>query len=97
MLPWTAQLPTYPAVFLSQHQELTGTFLTEVGLKLLIFYHTTEEGLMDDGLLLEEYISTVTLRVPQQESFAVRYLMPLDLSRASMWGYILPPQVSPVH
>ena len=69
-------------------------------------------------LNLEQYFSIATLRVPQQESSAVTYLMPLeqaysdtdtdtdtdssntdtdtDTYRASMWGYILPPQVSPV-
>ena len=92
------QLPTYPAVFLLQHQEIIGTFLMEVGSKIPILYHTTEVGLMETHLLnLEQYFSTVTLRVPQQESSAVRYVMPLEFFRASMWGYILPPQVNPVH
>ena len=69
-----AQLPTYPAVFLDHHQELIGTFLMEVGLTSLILYHTTDVGLMEVCLLedLEQYFSTVTLRVPQQESSAVR-------------------------
>ena len=96
MLLYSVQLPSYPAVILDHHQELIGTFLMEVGLKILIFYHTTEVELMEIPLLLEQYFCTVTLRAPQQESSAVRYVvaMPLELFRASMWGYILPPQVS---
>ena len=95
MLLCSAQLPTTPAVFLDHHQELIGTFLMEVGSTALIFYHTKEVELMLFGLLLEQYFSTVTLRLPQQESSAVRYVMPEELFRVSMWGYILPPQVSP--
>ena len=91
------QVPTYIAVFLDHHQELIGSFLMEVGSKIPILYHTTEIGLIVKGFLLEQYFSTVTLRVPQQEFSAVRYLMPIEFFRASMWGYILPPQVSPVH
>ena len=97
MLLCAVQVPTDIAVFLDHHQELIGTFLMEVGSKIPILYHTTEVGLMDTRLLLEQYFSTVTLRVPQQESSAVRYLMIIEFFRASMWGYILPPQVSPVH
>ena len=87
---------------LDHHQELIGTFLMEVGSVILILYHTTEVGLMVKGFLLvvhlaEQYFSTVTLRVPQQESSAVRYVMPLELFRDSMWEYMMPPQVSPVH
>ena len=91
------QVPTYIAVFLDHHQELIGSFLMEVGSKIPILYHTTEIGLIVKGFLLEQYFSTVTLRVPQQEFSAVRYLMPIEFFRASMWGYILPPQVNPVH
>ena len=75
----------------------------EVELNVLILYHTTEVELMEFiatgmGLeTLEQYFSTVTLRLPQQESSAVRHAMPEELFRVSMWGYILPPQVSPVH
>ena len=93
----SVQLPTDPAVFLYHHQELIGTFLMEVVSQILTLYHTTEPGLILRFLLLEQYFSTVTLELPQQESSAVTYLMPLELFRASMWGYILPPQVSPVH
>ena len=94
----TVQLPTYlHSVFLLQHQELIGTFLMEVGLKIPTPYHTTELRLMHITLLLEQYFSSVTLRVPQQESSTVRYVMPIKLFRASMWGNILPPQVSLVH
>ena len=71
----------------------------KVRLKIQILYHTTEVGLMLVVLFLEQYFSTVTPRVPQQESSAVRYemMMALELFRAFMWGYILPLQVSPVH
>ena len=74
----------------------------EVRLTALTLYHTTEVGLMVKGFLLVvhlvgQFSSTVTLRVPQQESSAVGYMMPVELFRASMWGYILPPQVSPVY
>ena len=98
-----AQLPTDSAVILDHHQELIGTFLMELVWTALTLYHTTEVGLMVKGfllvlhLLVEQFFSTVTLRVPRQESSAVRYVMPMDFFRASMWGYILPPQVSPVH
>ena len=94
----SAQLPTHPAVFLSK--ELIGTFLMEVMCQILILYHTTELGLMEIGIHLvglEQYFSTVTLGLPQQESSAVRHSMPEELFRVSMWGYILPPQVSLVH
>jgi len=43
---------------------------------------------------LEECFLTATLRVPQQESFIVTYLMPVMFYRASMWGYTLVPLVS---
>ena len=74
----------------------------EVRWTALILYHTTEVGLMVEGFLfvvhlVEQYFSTVILRVPQQESSAVRYVMSVERFRASMWGYILPPQVSPVY
>ena len=93
----TAQLPTYPAVFLDHHQELIGTFLMEVRLNVLVPYHTIEVGLMHSCLPMEQYFFIVTLGLPQQESSTVRYVMPLEFFRASMWGYILPLQVSPVH
>ena len=87
---------------LDHHQELIGTFLMEVGSVILILYHTTEVGLMVKGFLLvvhlvEQFFSTVTLRVPQQESSAVRYEMPPELLRAFMWGYTMPLQVSPIY
>ena len=98
LLLCSAQLPlTEAAVFLDHHQELIGTFLMGVGWTASILYHTTEVGLMHIILLLEQFFSTVTLRVTQQESSAVRYLMSLEFFRASMWGYILIPQVSPVY
>ena len=46
------------------------------------------------GLLLEQYISTATLRVLQQETSAVTYLVPMEQYRAHMWGYTLAPLVS---
>ena len=93
----SVQLPTYPAVILDQHQELIGTFLMKVGLKVLILYHTTEHGQVPSSFLLEQYSSTVTLELPQQESFAVRYVMPMEILKASMWEYMVPSQVSPVY
>ena len=96
MLLCAAQVPTTPAVFLDHHQELTGTFLMEAELNVLILYHTTEIGLIEIcPLILEQYFSTVTLGAPQRESSAVRYVMPMEIFRVSMWVYILPPQVSP--
>ena len=74
--------------------DLSGTFLMEVQSNVLSLYHTTELGLF---WVVELYFSTVTLGLPQQESSTVTYLMPVETFRASMWGYILPPQVSPVH
>ena len=98
MLLCFVQQPSISAVFLDHHQELIGTFLMKVELNVLILYHTTELGLMEIYILdLEQYFSIVTLGLTQQESSAVRYLMPMEIFRASMWGYILPPQVSPVH
>ena len=73
--------------------DLGGTFLMEVGSNVLRLYHTTELGLF----LMEQYVSTVTLGLPQQESSAVTYLMAVETYRVSMWGYILPPPVSPVY
>jgi len=43
--------------------------------------------------ILEHYSSIATLRVPQQGSSAVTYLL-LVVHRASMLGYTLIPQVS---
>jgi len=92
---WPAELPTDPAVQL-QIQKLSGTFPMEVQSQILLragsqqeSYHTT---VLD--LLLEQYISTATLRVLQQETSAVTYLVPMELYRASMWGYTLAPLVS---
>ena len=95
MLLWYVQLPTTPAVF--PWMDLSGTFLMEVQSNVLRLYHTTEPGLIVTSPLLGQYVSTVTLRLPLQESSAVTYLMPVETFRASMWGYIMPPQVSPVH
>ena len=39
-------------------------------------------------LLLEQYVSTATLRVSQQGSFAVTYLMPMEPYNQHMWRYI---------
>ena len=78
--------------------DLTGTFLMEVLSNVLRLYHTTELELFLLILdLVEQYVSIVTLGLPQQESSAVTYLMPVETYRASLWGYILTPQVSPVH
>ena len=49
--------------------DLIGTFLMEVRSDVLTLYHTTELGL--NLLNLEQYVSTVTLRVTQQESSTV--------------------------
>ena len=57
---------------------------------------TTELGLFP-LLVVEQYVSTATLGLPQQESSTVIYLVAMEAYKASMWGYILPPQVSPVH
>ena len=72
--------------------DLIGTFLMEAESNVWAL-HTTELGsfLM---LVVEQYVSTVTLGLPQQESSTVTYLMPVETFRASMWGYILLPQVS---
>ena len=75
--------------------DLTGTFLMEVGSNVLV-PHTTELGLFLI-LVVEHYVSTVTLGLPQQESFTVTYLVLVETYRASMWEYIMPPQVSPLH
>ena len=69
----------------------------ETGPLTLELYHTTEVGLALTALLLEQHVSTVTLGLPQRESSTVTYLMLLEFFRASMWGYIIPPQVSPVY
>ena len=80
--------------------DLTGTFLMEVLFNVLGL-PTTELGLfiiifmVMVLMVVGQYVSTVTLRVPQQESSAVTYLMPVETYRASMWGYTLPSQVSP--
>ena len=89
MLLCSAQLPTDPAAIPMMDG---GSFLMEVRLNVMVL-PTTELGLD----LLEQYISTVTLQLPQQESFTVPYLMVVETSRASMWGYIQTVQVSPVH
>ena len=90
----SVQLPTHPAVHL-QTKRHSGTCPTELSFLVIILYHTTELGLD----LQEQYCSTVTLRLPQQESSAVTYLMTVETYRVSMWGYILPiaTQVNPVH
>ena len=74
--------------------DLSGTSLMEVQSNVLRLYHTSGLGLF---WVVEQYVSTITLGLLQQESSTVRYLMPVETFRASMWGYILPPQVSPAH
>ena len=93
VLLWSAQPPIQDAVH--PPMDLIGTFLMEVQSNILVL-HTTELGLIMD-MVVQQYVSIVTLGLPQQESSAVRYLMPVETYRASMWGYMLPPQVSPVH
>ena len=93
MLLCSVQQPTYPAVY--PLMDLSGTFLMEVQSNVLRLYHTTELGLIMDMLVVEQYVSTVTLRLPQQESSTVTYLTPVETFRAFMWEYIMPPQVSP--
>ena len=92
VLLWSAQLPTQPAVY--PLMDLSGTFLMEVRSNVMVL-HTTEPRLILI-LVLGLYVSTVTLGLPQQESFTVTYLMTVETYRVSMWGYIMPPQVSPV-
>ena len=89
MLLCSAPVPAQTAAFLVMDG---GTFLMEVKQNALVL-HSTELGLE----ALEQYISTVTLGLPQQESSTVQYVMPVETSRASMWGFILTQQVSPVH
>ena len=79
--------------------DLSGTSLMEVGSNVLVL-HTSELGLLLVFLILlvlDQYVSTVTLGLPQQESSTVTYLIAGETYRASMWEYILPPLVSPVH
>ena len=71
--------------------DLTGTFLVEV-LSNVLVQHTTELGLFLI-LVVEQFVSTVTQGLPQQESSTVTF-QAVGAYRASMWGYILPPQVS---
>ena len=54
--------------------------------------HTTEPGLFL-LLVVGQYVSIVTLGLPQQESSTVTYVMPVETY--SMWEYMLPQQVSP--
>jgi len=56
-------------------------------------YRTTEL----EQEILEQYFSIATLRVTQQGSSAVTYMMSVMNYRASMWGYTLVPLVSTVH
>ena len=93
MLLCAVQLPGKPAVY--PVMDLSGTLLMEVLFNALVL-HTTEPGLLV-LVVVQQYFSTVTLGLPQQESSAVTYLMPVETFRASMWGYILTQQVSPVH
>ena len=74
--------------------DLSGTFLMEVRSNVMVL-HTTEPRLILI-LVLGLYVSIVTLGLPQQESSTVTYLMTVETYRASMWEYIMPPQVSPV-
>ena len=91
VLLWSVQLLTQAVVHL-QILQLSGTFPMELRSKALA-WHSPELGLF----LLEQYVSTVTLGLPQQESSAVTYLMAVETYRASMSGYILPLQVSAVY
>ena len=93
MLLCSAHPPIQDAVY--PLMDLSGTFLMEVQSNVLVL-HTTELGLIMDMLVVEQYVSTVILGLPQQESFTVTYLIPVESFRASMWGYIMP-QVSPVY
>ena len=88
----SAQLPAQAAV--CPLMDLIGTFLMEVQSNVLVL-HTTELGLFLI-VVVEQYVSIVTLGLPQQESSTVTYLMPMEYFGRCMWGYVLPPQVSPV-
>jgi len=70
-----------------------GSFPMEVKSKTMQTYHTTEL----EHEILEQCFFIATLRVPQQGSSAVTYLLPVLVThRACMWGYILVLLVSPV-
>ena len=89
MLLCSAQLPTHSAVHL-QTLKLSGTFPMEVKSRIMVVFHTTELGV----LILGQCCSTATLRVPQQGSSAVTYLMPVQTYRACLWGYMTATLVS---
>ena len=91
LLLWSAQVPVQAVVY--PLMDLSGTFLMEVLFNVLVL-PTTEGGLFLRDLV-EQYVSTVTLGLPWQESSTVTF-QKVEAYRASMWGYILPPQVSPV-
>ena len=88
----SVQLPSQAAVH-PHTKRHSGTCPMELSSQMLVLNHTTELGLD----LQEQYVSTVTPGLPQQESSAVTYLMTVETYRASMWGYILPLQVNPIH
>ena len=85
----SAQLPTMAAVHL-ETLTLSGTSPMEVKSRIMVIFHTTELGV----LILGQCCSTATLRVPQQGSSAVTYLMPVEYYRASMLGYMTATLVS---
>ena len=86
----SAQLPYLAAVLALDTLELTGTFPMEVRSRMMVVFHTTELGVF----ILGQCCSTATLRVPQQGSSAVTYLMPVEYYRASMLGYMTATLVS---
>lgn len=72
--------------------QLSGTFPMERKFQILLtgrMHHTIEQGLAGI-LVLEQYVSIANLKAPQQESSTVTYMMPMEISRVSMWGYTLP-------
>ena len=69
-----------------------GSIPMEVKSLTMWTYHTTER----EHNILEQYFS-IALRVPQQGSSAVTYLVTIMYYRASMWGYTLAPLVSEGH
>ena len=86
----SALLHYQTAVSLVLKVQMGGSFPMEVKSQpIRESYHTTEL----EYKILEHYFSIATLRVPQQGSSAVTYLL-LMVQRASMWEYTLAPLVS---
>jgi len=70
----SALLPIPPAVLALKTLKLSGTFPMEQESQTMHPYHTKE---LED-VFLEQSFSAATLRVPQQDSSTVTYLMPVE-------------------